>query len=403
MEIILRKKFIKVSMSAFFVVLFTIAVFLNISSYMNFNHNSQQVLTFLARNDGTFPMNPNTLPSAPRLPQEAQFTTRFFSIRIDFDGDILGIDTKNINAINVVEARKLGREILDSSKDFGVSGNYKFLLHKTDYGQILIFLDCESEINMLTNFLVSSILLSFLALISVYILLIFVSKKAVAPFIKNYNNQQEFITNVSHELKTPLAIIKTSTDVIECEHNSCEWTDNIHHQINRLTELVNYLISLSKMDEDEVISLKTDFSLSDAILETTDSFSLISKDLEKEICSDISKNISFHGDEQSIRMLISILVDNSLKYSCKNSKIDISLTEKRHKKVLEVSNFADNLEARDYSELFERFYRLDDSRNSSSGGFGIGLAMAKTIVKKHGGYISAKSHDGMKIVFKVEL
>lgn len=404
MEQILRKKFIKISMSVVTVVLVTIAVVLNIMNYVQIDDDATQIIEILGENDGIFPSLVGMgIPMQRQLPQEAQFSTRYFTIRIDDNQQLLSVDTRSINVIKTENAINYAEQVLSEGKVMGFVDIYRFEIIEKDYGSILIFIDCESELRLFESFLSSSIAICSVALLGVFVLIIFMSKSAVEPIVESYNKQQQFITNVSHELKTPLAIIKTNTEVIECVGDSSEWTESIHHQINRLSELVNYLISLSKMDEGEDLGMKTDFSISDAITETIDGFELMAKGENKEIIRDITPELTLFGDEQSIRMMMSILIENAVKYSTNDEEIYISLKEHKGKKVITVINSAENLKVGKYDRLFERFYRLENSRNSTTGGFGIGLAMAKTIVKNHSGEIKAESMDGKRIVFKTEI
>lgn len=405
MEKILQRKFIKISMSVVTIVLVTIVIVLNSMYFLQIDDDTMQIIELLAENDGRFP-NLFPLPENPSsrpLPLETEFSTRYFTIKISKDRHLISVDTRNIHIVNSEEAVNLGRKVLDSGDYSGFESQFRYEIIEKEYGRIIIFVDCESELRLFENFLLLSVSICAVALFCVFILIIFVSKKAVKPIVESYNRQQQFITNVSHELKTPLAIIKTNTEVIECISESSEWTTSIHNQINRLSELVNYLIALSKMDEVESVKIKTDFSLSDALTDTIDEFTLVANNNNKTLNCKIAKNVTYFGDEQSIRMLISIIIDNSIKYSVENDEILIELTESKSKKYITVTNHAENLEIGNYDRLFERFYRLDNSRNSKTGGFGIGLAMAKTIAKKHSGDIFAKSIDGKKLIMKVEL
>ena len=227
------------------------------------------------------------------------------------------------------------------------------------------------------------------------------SKKAVRPMVQAYKKQNAFITDASHELKTPLAIIKTSTDVLEMENGECKWTGNIHKQVNRLNELIGNLISLTKLDESDELE-KFEFSFSDILSESVTDVKDYALSLNKNIIANIEKGISFKGNEELIRKVIYILLDNSIKYAKENSDINVNLSRQNRRIVFTIENEADNLEIKNYNVLFERFYRSDSSRNSKTGGYGIGLSIAQSIVLKHRGRISADSFDGKKIIFSVK-
>lgn len=401
MEKILRRKFVMISVSVAFVVVFGMVLVLNITNRLRLEDNLKAVMYILADHGGTFPNKPvNPYPNVD-LPQEFQYTTRYFTVNLDDENNVLSIDTRNINIVDSFLALEYAKDIVNSNKIEGFYENFKYRSISTEYGKMIIFVDCEADLMSLRSFFYMSLEFSLGMLVVFAIIMIFVSKFAVAPIVQSYKKQQQFITDISHELKTPLAIIKTNTEVIEMIEPS-EWTDSIHNQINRLSQLVNYLISLSKMEEQSVHHLKNDFSLSEAVAEAIDTFSVVAQGENKEIIYDIQPDMHFTGDEQSIRMLISILIDNSIKYSIENTKITVTLREKRSRKVLKISNYAENLKVENYNRLFERFYRLDDSRNSKTGGFGIGLATAKAIVKSHSGDIKAESLDAKQITFTVE-
>ena len=216
--------------------------------------------------------------------------------------------------------------------------------------------------------------------------------------VNAYEKQKIFITDASHELKTPLAIINTSADVLEIENGNSKWLDNIHKQVNRMNELIGNMISLTKLEEEKEL-IKIDFSLSDLVMDISKEFEDLANSVNKRIDLDLEKNISYNGDENLIRQFISILLDNSIKYSKENSDIKVKLYKQNRKIVFSVENEAENLQKKKYDELFERFYRSDLSRNSKTGGYGIGLSLAQSIVLRHKGKLYAESFDGKSIIF----
>lgn len=402
MEKILRRKFIAISVGVAVAVVFGMAVVLNLQNYMRIDDKAEVIIEIIRQHGGVFPDKFMSMIANIELPREAQFTTRYFTLNIDDTGNVLSVDVRHINSVNLNQATEYAQYVVSLQKNEGYFENFKYKFEEMPFGTMIIFLDCEADMIAMRSFLIMSVQMVAITLSIFTLLMVFVSKFAVAPIVQSYKKQQRFITDVSHELKTPLAIIKTNTEVIEMVDKS-EWTDSIHNQINRLSQLVNYLISLSKMEEQSELHLKSEFSLSDCVLEIIGTFSVVASGEKKEIICDINPEINLLGDEQSVRMLISILIDNSIKYSIENTKITITLAEKRSKKVFKITNYAENLNAENYNRLVERFYRLDDSRNSKTGGFGIGLATAKAIVKSHLGDIKAESLDGKQITFTVEL
>ena len=185
------------------------------------------------------------------------------------------------------------------------------------------------------------------------------------------------------------------------ESGESKWTGNIHKQVNRLNGLIGNLISLTKLEESGSLE-KTDFSFSDLLNDCVSDVKDYALSLDKDIITEIESGISFKGNENLIRQVIGILLDNAIKYAREKSNINVKLVKQNRKIFFSVENEADNLEVKNYNVLFERFYRADSSRNSKTGGYGIGLSIAQSIVLKHKGKISADSFDGEKIVFTVK-
>ncbi|MEG0895264.1 MAG: HAMP domain-containing sensor histidine kinase [Oscillospiraceae bacterium] len=256
---------------------------------------------------------------------------------------------------------------------------------------------------MFSDFLTTSILISFLGILLVFLLVLLLSKIAMKPICESYAKQKRFITDASHEIKTPLSIISANTEVIEMENGESKWTNSTNQQIKRLTNLTNQLISLSRMEEENTQISKTDFSLSNAILETTEPFSAIAQTKNKKFEIAVSPNISYYGDEKSLRQLFSILLDNAFKYSDENGNIKVSLKKSGVKKEIIFFNTVEDISVGSHNDFFDRFYRNDTSRNSKTGGYGIGLSLAKSIVELHKGKIKAFSVDGKSFAISILL
>ncbi len=399
MERELRKKFIILSCGVVFAVLFTMAVVMNVSSYVEIVSRADEIIEMMGENDGNFP--PIISKGLGHVTEETPYTTRYFTVKLGEDGSLISANTRNVQMVDTDDAIAFASDVVGT--DSGFVKNYRYQIFQQDYGSLLIFVDCTQDITMFYAFLRSSVLVCLTALLGIFLLMVVLSKKAVAPIVESYQKQQQFITNITHELKTPLAIIKTNTEVMEMEGEPSQWSRSIHNQIGRLNELVNYLVSLSKLEEGSRHMARVDFSLSDAVAEAIDGFDLMAESEEKTIVRDIQPNFSYCGDEQSIRLLMSILLDNALKYGIPKAEIKVTLTRHRDRPLIQVENQAEGLAAGKYDMLFERFYRMEHSRNSKLGGFGIGLAMAKSIAKNHGGTATAHSPDGASMVISIQL
>lgn len=402
----LRKKFILISVSAVFVVVFIIALSSNLANYAQIERNTDELLGVLVENDGYFPKKVNhdfefKLP--PKMSPEAPFSTRFFTVKTDNQGNIFEVDTGKISAASNEQALNYANNVLNSKKTSGFIDDYKYKIANKEYGLLIVFVDVGRDLQIFYSFLRSSLIIGLIGIVAVFIIVLIFSKRAIAPIAESYEKQKQFITDAGHELKTPLTIISTNTDVLEIENGENQWTKSIHNQVLKLSNLVESLVSLTRMDEEKNQLTKKNFSLSDLVLGTAEQFQELSKSYDKDLVLNIEKDISYYGDEQSIILLTSILLDNALKYALKGSSISISLNKLGKHYILQTINQADDLNVGSYDIFFERFYRSNSSRNSKSGGYGIGLSLAKSIVLKHKGKIKAESLDGKTIIFSVQL
>lgn len=403
MENKLRKKFIYFSVGIISIVTVIIIGFVNFAIFYNLNRNSDELLKTLVENNGVMPKIAMVENSDydQRVLYLKNISNRFFTVRTDVQKNIITVNTDDVFFTSAQEAVEYAKTVLSKGQSRGFYKGFKYLIEDTGKGKLIAFVDVVKDYGVIYSNLGNSIIIGIVVLFLVALFSFLLSKKAVRPMVQAYKKQNAFITDASHELKTPLAIIKTSADVLEMENGECKWTGNIHKQVNRLNELIGNLISLTKLDESDELE-KFEFSFSDILSESVIDVKDYALSLNKNIVANIEKGISFKGNEELIRKVINILLDNSIKYAKENSDINVNLSRQNRRIVFTIENEADNLEIKNYNVLFERFYRSDSSRNSKTGGYGIGLSIAQSIVLKHRGRISADSFDGKKIIFSVK-
>ena len=403
MENKLRKKFIYFSVGIISIVTVIIIGFVNFAIFYNLNRNSDELLKTLAENNGVMPKIAMVENSDydQRVLYLKNISNRFFTVRTDVQKNIITVNTDDVFFTSAQEAVEYAKTVLSKGQSRGFYKGFKYLIEDTGKGKLIAFVDVVKDYGVIYSNLGNSIIIGIVVLFLVALFSFLLSKKAVRPMVQAYKKQNAFITDASHELKTPLAIIKTSADVLEMENGECKWTGNIHKQVNRLNELIGNLISLTKLDESDELE-KFEFSFSDILTESVTDVKDYALSLNKNIVANIEKGISFKGNEELIRKVIYILLDNSIKYAKENSDINVNLSRQNRRIVFTIENEADNLEIKNYNVLFERFYRSDSSRNSKTGGYGIGLSIAQSIVLKHRGRISADSFDRKKIIFSVK-
>lgn len=237
----------------------------------------------------------------------------------------------------------------------------------------------------------------------VFVLVIILSKIALKPVEESYRKQKNFITNASHDIKTPLTIINAGTEVIELEHGEGEWTKEIKKQTQRLTSLTDKLVFLSRMDEENQKIDMRDFSLSEVLADAVAPYANMSAAKGLNFSLDLQPDVVCRGNEEMLGRAFALLLDNAMKYTSERGEIFVSLKKKGKSVELRFKNTAEGLETGNHNEIFERFYRSDRSRNSKTGGHGIGLSVVKAIVTAHKGKIAAYCADGKTMEFLINL
>ncbi len=404
----LRIQLIAASMFSLFLVLAIVIGAASILNYRTVVTDADNILAILAANGGVFPgmgAPPDDHRGGPRyLSPELPYESRFFSVLLSEDGAVIFVDTGKIAAVDTATAMEYAASVLSDGHEQGFVQDYRYTVQTTsENGFRIIFLDCGRGLASFQSTLLTSGLVAALGLMAVFILILLLSKRIVKPVAESYEKQKRFITDAGHEIKTPLSIISADADVLGMELGENEWLQDIQQQIKRLSELTNDLVFLSRMEEEQNQFHMIDFPLSDVVRETAQSFQVLSKVQNKVFTSSIQPHLSLRGDEKSLRQLISILLDNALKYADAEGRIVLTLEKLGRSVQLSVFNTADSISRAQLELMFDRFYRTDQSRNSQTGGYGIGLSIAKAVVSAHKGKITASTQDEKSLVITVTL
>ena len=405
----LRKKFITVSVLSVFAALLLIMSSINFLNYRDIESECDKVIEILQKNNGRFPgrkegdhvpADPSVRPPMDGLDDrrpEMEYDSRFFIVNLNSEGDISSIDLEFIASVDEDTARELAGKVISKGSKKGFLSSYRFARSENR----IIFLEASRELQQFRSFLVTSGIISAMALILAFLIIFILSGRILAPVAESYEKQKRFITDAGHELKTPLAIIKADLDVIELDECGNEWTDDIGKQVERLSSLTNDLIHLSRMEEVGKAQ-RIAFPISDVAEETAESFKSAAALKNKSLEVKVTPALSYEGDERSIRELFNILLDNAVKYAPENERILFRVGKQGRGIEVICSNKAPGMTSEQVSHLFDRFYRADKSRNSSNEGFGIGLSVAKAIVDNHDGRIEAQL-EGDELVFRIVL
>ncbi len=408
----LQRKFIlisTISVLSVIVLVFVMIFALNISSM---NRNLDILADTVSEGDGKFPSSfgngqkPGGKPPAGRhefdfITSETPFSTRHFTVLFDKDGKVVRTHTDFIASITEDTAIEYARSVLDDTEMRGWFKNFRYKIYSTDLGQGVVFIDGSmSRSSLMQSMTIAGIVLLSCAAL-VLLLIVLLSKRVVKPIAESYEKQRQFITDANHELKTPLTLILANLDIVEDEFGKNEWLDDIRTEGHRMTELVNRLVALSRMDEEGQLLIVTELSFGDIVADAVSEFRPLAESRGKALTADVAPGIRYDGDEVLVRRLISVLLDNAVKYCDENGEIKIKLAKHR-RIVLIVENTYAAVNEVELDKLFDRFYRADKAR-TYTGGYGIGLSVAKAIVEKHKGDISAYKKDSTHIGFKVVL
>ena len=408
----LQKRFIlicTVSVLTVIALVFGVILVLNISSM---NRNMDMLADRVSEGGGRFPgsfgeMMPHD-KKPPRNEQnfdfitpETPFSTRHFTVFFDKKGMVDQTFTESIYAIDEDTAIEYAEKVMDDGEERGWISSYRYKVFSTEMGYGVVFVDGSmSRSAMMQSMTIAGIVLLGCAAL-VLILIFLLSKKAVKPIAESYEKQKQFVTDANHELKTPLTLILANLDIAEAELGKNEWLDDIRSEGHRMAELVNQLVALSRMDEEGQQMNITEVSFGDLVADTVFEFEPLAKDRGKALTASIDKEITCFGDEALLRRLVGILMDNAIKYCDQGGEISVTLHRGR-RIVLTVENTYSAVGEIELHRLFDRFYRADKARKFT-GGYGVGLSMAKAIVEKHKGEITAYKKDATHIGFKVIL
>ena len=409
----LRKKFIATAVGSVAVVIAILAIALNFINFYKLEERIDTTLLDASKSQALikiFAEEGDDLVITKNSSSSTEYNG--FSIaKIDNNGRIIKAyrDDSLIPDQDALQSKVI--EALEKGKTSGFIGSYRFIKVDTSVGNLILFLNCQRELDSYESFVQNSILISIGVIISVLVIIILVSKRVIAPIQETYIKQKQFITGASHELKTPLAIISSNADVLEMENGDSKWVQNIHNQVDRLTSLVNSLIVFSRMEEKDTVERnylltsgssagRTCFDLTEMVKSRIKDFDELANFKKKNIVADIDSNLNYYGEKDSIIQLIDILLENAIKYALEDSDISVKLKKNRKYAILKVSNKA-NVQKGNLSKVFDRFYRLDESRNNTIKGYGIGLSMAQLIAEKHKEAIRAYApEDG---IFNIEI
>lgn len=392
----LRFKFILISLFSIFVVLASIIAAINIHNYYKVEQNSNTVLTQIIAQGFDNPGPPGGDPLGPpplRAPGEdgpkddekndRLMAEHYFLIAFNSDNTIYKQDFSHIFSLSDTECTSLAFETLNKNLTKGKYNQYRFLVQEKDGYKYVAFVDQYLKLEEAKTFLVSSLIISSIGYVVIGALIVGASFFVFKTSEESYKKQKQFITNASHELKTPLTIISTDVELVEMDNGKSEWTESIKDQVERLTKMTNQLVTLSKIDEQDFKNFpKEDFSISELALQCLDTFSPSFAKENLDLKYLVEPNVSYSGNKGAIDELLHIFLENALKYTKDKGSVFALLKKEKSRVVFSIKNDVKDASKIDPDQLFDRFYRSPDTGKSGSG---IGLSIAKEIIRIHKG------------------
>ena len=344
-------------------------------------------------------------------PKKNNYKLEDYKIKPEFEVDGLHrVIVRNSKIVQSSEGLKdneinnYALEVVNKSNKKGIVGSYIYNAQKIDKNTTVVsMIEGEETILRLNSMIVFSIILCIIAITIIYIVSGKLSKMIVKPVEENFEKQKQFISDASHELKTPLAVIEANTDVLkDSVEKDNKWIGYIQNEIDSMNKLINELLLLAKVENIDLVKEKEKLDLSKEVEIILSMFESMAYEKGVEISSYITDNIALNANKEDIEHIVSTLVDNAIKHTDKDDKVIVYLEKDKNNIVLEVKNEGEEIPIKERDKIFERFYRIDKSRNRKEKRYGLGLAIAKSTVEKYNGKIEVDYKNGVTI-FKVTI
>lgn len=409
----LKKSFVTITVLSAALVLAVLLGAINVINYVQRGEADEEILQVLAENGGHFPSSEKGGKHQRRFTEETPYETRYFSVLLRADGSVLTVDTTQIAAVDREDAAAMAQALLAEGKTTGYVDMYRYaavtpaasgeLGASGEPGGVLyVFLDCSRNLSAVREFLITSLIVAAAGLVVLFGLAWLFSGWAIRPIVESYEKQKSFITNAGHELKTPLAVIQSATEVIELENGESQWTQSIHGQVGRLASLTEELIALSRMDEGAAPPVMAETDVSEAAARALEPYAVLAEQKGFGFSADIEPGIRCRTNVESLEKICAILADNAVKYTAPGGAIHFALSLSGGHVRLTEENPAEGLSPGPQERLFDRFYRGDESRGEQPG-YGLGLPMARALAEAMGGSLRADNPDGKRLVVTWEM
>lgn len=395
----LRRKFILIAMASLIGTMAVLCAAIGLGNSYTTTSRVDKAIFILHQNGGTFlPPGSNSDPFDFnfQVTPETAFETRYFIVELTALREIKSANLEHIAALDRQTVVDTISQIIDAGTERGYVDHYRFgVFHEEDGGSTIIVLDCFLQLQAVNNMLRITVFIFLVCILVVFVLLLFLSKRAIRPFVDNLERQRQFVTDASHELKTPLAILSADIGLLKDAYGKDKWLESAQSQIVRLDKLIKNLVELARTEETIKEENVEVFSVSEIAQANADAFQPLAKADGKLLAAEIMDGISTKGVQNNFFRLFSILLDNAVKYCDAAGTIRLSVSTRGRNIYIAISNPCTGVDTAQLFRYFDRFYRADSSRARSTGGYGIGLSTAKAIVTRHKGRIFNHYADGI--------
>lgn len=407
----LKKKFIFINMICVTVILITAFGAVLIASFIRAENDSLVALrTFMERNNRMDDKNKPILEiGLPPGNEKQPNNFNVFTVKLTENNSVDTLIGDNVEVSDDV-LQEIVTKSIESKKSTGIlwDVSLRYMINNNEDGNEIIFYDLSNDISSMFHLIKNCLFVGAASFLAFFLISVYLANWALKPVERSWESQRQFIADASHELKTPLTVILANADILSAHRTDTiehqyKWIEYIKAEASHMSGLVNDLLFLAKSDASRENIVLAEVNLSDIMWNCYLPFESLAFEQEKNLEADIASDVMILGDAGKLKQLIMILLDNACKYTDRNGSIKVHLYRKpdKDKVYLTVNNTGEPILAEHLSHLFERFYRVEESRAREKGGYGLGLSIAKTIVEMHKGKISVTSNKEEGTTFHV--
>ena len=395
----------KVFLVLFFILTLFLLTILFIFNYQDYTREKNDIRSNLMRIEDKPVVKPD-INGFKYDNQKIFMDMTVYTIIYDENNDITQVISHSNEDSNNSNIYQVANDLLEgkNKKDINI-GNLYFDEYSYSFkkNNTLVIIDNQRVQERLISVLKTSIVIFVLLEVIILYVSMKLTKWIIKPVIESFDKQKQFITDASHELKTPLSVIMASADALENDANEKKWLNNIKSESERMSKLVTNLLDLARLENGVNKEEYSETNLSKLVEMSVLTFEGIIYEKNIKLNYNIEETLNIVCSSEQIKQLMAILIDNAIKHSIKDGEINIDLRKEKNEYIIEVKNKGAAIPKSEEEKIFERFYRVDESRNRDENRYGLGLAIAKNIVLNHNGKISAKSNNDyttFRVLFK---